>query len=71
MLELVIFILVSLISSVAAIWFWRLVSKPYDSKRSSLVKPATKTRIRLQALLGFMSSKNRNSKVSTKTPWGW
>ena len=70
MLALALLFLAALILSVAAIWLWRLVSNHYDLTRSSH-KPATKTRIRLKAQQDFISSTNRSSKGSAKTPWGW
>ena len=71
MLALALLFLVAFKTSVAAIWLWRLASSRYDLTRSPLVNPATKTRIRLKARQDLISSTNRSSKGSTKTPWGW
>jgi len=71
MLALVLLFLVALIISVPAIWLWRLVANQHGLTRSSPAKPATKTRMRLKAQQDFISSTNRSSKGSTKTPWGW
>ena len=82
MLALVTIFLVTIITSVSAVWTYRKISA-WDGFTTTLMgRPQSTRRMKIAAQQGFISlvskrqgkSRNirlRNSKRNIKTPWGW